>query len=118
MALALLCVASFMAVVDTTIASIALPSIRRAMEFSLAARSGCSTRTRWCSAACCCSSVDSATGWDVGAVHCGRDLLGPLQHAPALRHTLAKAQDSTGENRGIDDKCHHLRSRQYGNGDR
>ena len=34
MALALLCVASFMAVVDTTIVSIALPSIRRAMEFS------------------------------------------------------------------------------------
>lgn len=33
-ALALLCVASFMAVVDTTIVSIALPSIRRAMEFS------------------------------------------------------------------------------------
>ena len=49
---------------------------------------------------------------------CARDLLGPLQHAPALRHTLAKAQDSTSENRGIDDKCHHLRSRQYGNGDR
>jgi hypothetical protein len=46
------------------------------------------------------------------------DLLGPLQHAPASRHTLAKAQDSTSENRGIDDKCHHLRSRQYGNGDR
>jgi MFS family permease len=34
MALALWCVASFMAVVDTTIVSIALPSIRRAMEFS------------------------------------------------------------------------------------
>ena len=33
MALALLCVASFMAVVDTTIVSIALPSIRRAMSF-------------------------------------------------------------------------------------
>jgi MFS family permease len=47
-----------------------------------------------------------------------RDLLGPLQHVPALRHTLAKAQDSTSEDRGIDDKCHHLRSRQYGNGDR
>jgi MFS family permease len=34
MALALWCVASFMAVVDTTIVSIALPSIMRAMEFS------------------------------------------------------------------------------------
>jgi MFS family permease len=34
MALALLCVASFIAIVDTTIVSIALTSIRRAMEFS------------------------------------------------------------------------------------
>src|SRR5215216_6159665 len=33
-ALALLCAASFLAVVDTTIVSIALPAIRRAMNFT------------------------------------------------------------------------------------
>ena len=33
-ALALLCGASFLAVVDTTIVSIALPAIRRAMDFT------------------------------------------------------------------------------------
>jgi MFS family permease len=34
LALAVLCAASFLAVVDTTIVSIALPSIRRAMGFT------------------------------------------------------------------------------------
>jgi MFS family permease len=33
-ALAVLCAASFLAVVDTTIVSIALPSIRSALEFT------------------------------------------------------------------------------------
>jgi hypothetical protein len=156
MALALLCVASYMAVVDTTIVSIALPSIRHRFDrrrrsrhvddrTDLADLLHDLRATAWLAGAgnlgCrfarpCRDDLGGTRGsfavsgrlarplhlllrirlWVSGSSR--RDPVGPLQHAPALRHTLAKAQGSTSENRGIDDNCHHLRSRQYGNGDR
>jgi MFS family permease len=118
MALALLCVASFMAVVDTTIVSIALPSIRRAMEFS-------PSGSQWVLNAYALvfggllllfeSRRPDGTSalFIVGAISLDPCSMHPLSAINSQRHRTRQVR--TG---GIDDKCHHLRSRQYGNGDR
>jgi hypothetical protein len=60
-ALALLCTAQFMVILDITVVNVALPSIQGDLESRSTTSSGWSLRTRLPSAGCCSSEVEPPT---------------------------------------------------------